>query len=40
MSNLLSAGLLFLEQSAEEPEMKDKIFALDWQLIFDAVIVA
>ena len=40
MSNLLSAGLLFLEQSTEEPEMKDKIFALDWQLIFDAVIVA
>lgn len=39
MSNLLSAGLLFLEQSAEDPELKDKIFALDWQLIFDAVIV-
>lgn len=40
MSNLLSAGLLFLEQSAEEPELKDKIFALDWQLVFDAFIVA
>lgn len=40
MSNLLSSGLLFLEQSAEEPEMKDKIFALDWQLVFDALIVA
>ena len=39
MSNLLSSGLLFLEQSAEEPELKDKIFALDWQLLFDAVIV-
>ena len=40
MSNLLSAGLLVLEQSAEEPELKDKIFALDWQLVFDAFIVA
>ncbi len=40
MSNLLSSGLLFLTETAGEPEMKDKIFALDWQLIFDAVIVA
>ena len=40
MSNLLSSGLLFLTETTGEPEMKDKIFALDWQLIFDAVIVA
>lgn len=40
VSNLLSSGLLFLTETAGEPEMKDKIFALDWQLIFDAVIVA
>ena len=40
VSNLLSSGLLFLTETTGEPEMKDKIFALDWQLIFDAVIVA
>lgn len=40
MSSLLSAGFLFLEQSAEEPALKDKIFALDWQLAFDAIVVA
>ncbi|MBO4281115.1 MAG: F0F1 ATP synthase subunit B [Lachnospiraceae bacterium] len=39
MSNLLAHGLLFLTETAEDPELKDKIFALDWQLIFDAVIV-
>ena len=39
MSNLLAPGLLFLTETAEDPELKDKIFALDWQLIFDAVIV-
>lgn len=40
MSSLLSANLLLLEQTAEEPALKDKIFALDWQLAFDAIIVA
>ena len=40
MSSLLSAGLLYLTETAGEPVLKDKIFALDWQLIFDAVIVA
>lgn len=40
MSSLLSASLLLLEQTAEEPALKDKIFALDWQLAFDAIIVA
>ena len=39
VSNLLAHGLLFLTETAEDPELKDKIFALDWQLIFDAVIV-
>ncbi len=40
MSSLLSAGLLYLTETAGEPVLKDKIFALDWQLIFDALIVA
>ncbi|MBO6066184.1 MAG: F0F1 ATP synthase subunit B [Lachnospiraceae bacterium] len=39
MSSLLSAGLLYLTETAGEPVLKDKIFALDWQLIFDALIV-
>jgi F-type H+-transporting ATPase subunit b len=40
VSSLLSAGLLYLTETAGEPVLKDKIFALDWQLIFDALIVA
>lgn len=40
MSSLFSAGLLYLTETAGEPVLKDKIFALDWQLIFDALIVA
>lgn len=40
MSSLLSAGLLYLTETAGEPVLKDKIFALDWQLIFDALVVA
>ena len=40
MSSLLSAGLLYLTETAGEPVLKDKIFTLDWQLIFDALIVA
>ncbi|MBQ1853026.1 MAG: F0F1 ATP synthase subunit B [Lachnospiraceae bacterium] len=40
VSSLFSAGLLYLTETAGEPVLKDKIFALDWQLIFDALIVA
>ncbi|MCQ2422211.1 MAG: F0F1 ATP synthase subunit B [Lachnospiraceae bacterium] len=39
MSNLLSTGLVFLAEGTT-PDLKDKIFALDWQLAFDAIIVA